>query len=294
MEIVDVVLARDELDLGAFRATYLSPVVTKTYFGEARFTHSGLSKPLYFRDCFEQKLKGDVDWESLEIPKFWNTDGLDNRWIIERGSREWLVSQVIERHPDAVVILSDLDEIPSLEQMRGLAENNRMGPRTIPMQMSYRRANWVVSQFPTWRKAKVFSAKKYQTGLRLKAFPPIFGTPGVHFSYLGMDARDIAKKYSEFAHAEYDNPELSSDFLVNLSDTYAISHLGHFFKYGAGLLSVLNERQLGPVQRAMLDFGMSSVFNFDRPSGNLLERARSSWRLTRHVRRERKMAKQDS
>ena len=117
--IVDAILFNDELELLKHRILWLRDYVDITLILEADFTFSGKPKLLYAKPKLadlEELTEGTVIPLQMTIGSF---DGNlpDNPWDIELASRDFLIKHVVTYCPEDRILLSDLDEIPSLEQM---------------------------------------------------------------------------------------------------------------------------------------------------------------------------------
>lgn len=251
MEIIDVVLGRDEIDLLKFRVGYLEGVASKTYVGESRSTHSYQSKPLYFQEIAGRAPEDHTRWESTEIPEPDEQMQALGPWAFEQHSRDWLVSEVIKRHPDALILLCDIDEVPSREQVLLGVDWLKPGKvGSFPMKFSYRRGNWVFRPSKNyWTKAKMFHASDYEPGLRLRKTAWIPGDPGVHFSFVGLPPQKIGEKLKSYAHNEYARDELSAPELMAFCDFHGIDHLGRAFAWGNGVFKWEAFEELSEVQR---------------------------------------------
>ena len=112
--IVDAVLANTEWDLVVFRATYLAPKIDKLYIGESLVTFSGIEKePFFARRAGELARLGFLV-EVIEIPIPQEVLDQRDRWSIETYARNHFLQVVAEKHPDDLILFSDVDEIPSL------------------------------------------------------------------------------------------------------------------------------------------------------------------------------------
>src|SRR6056300_1437683 len=116
--VVDAVLANDEWELVLVRLNYLSPVVDKFYIAESSTTFSGLEKELFFSQRAEEIRDLGYDFEvvNIEIPDVVLAG--PERWTAETYVRNNFLGTVCERHEDDLVLFSDVDEIPSIEQVR--------------------------------------------------------------------------------------------------------------------------------------------------------------------------------
>lgn len=266
-EVIDVCLVREEIKLARFRAAFMSGLVAATYFGEARFAHSGAPKPLHFSNSFEPSPNTAQPVHIVEIPmpKEWQEG--KSRWYLEQYSREWLVRHVAKANPESHLLICDVDEIPSrlqLEEICGMPRNS--AARSVPMKTSYLYGNWFTdSKRATWTKAKVVRAQDYVPGLRLKPLPKLRSEPGTHFSYLGFDHDAVSKKFQQFAHEEFDRAVLSSARFINFCKASGINHLGHAGPPNFGLLNRLREGDLDRLQLALFAWNPAFFeFSFSR------------------------------
>lgn len=255
-EIIDVVLGLQERRVLDFRLRYLATHVKKFYVGEARFTHQGGTKELFF-----SRWKADGRWKSenleiVEIPPPCSESALGS-WGLERHSREWLVGYVAKRHPRATLLVCDLDEIPSREQLdwiKDVADRTECG--SLPMKLAYRRANWVLGRSGhfLWNKAFFVIAPALRKQLREKILPLAPGEPGLHMSYVDFSAVEIAQKLRSFAHTEFAGHSDYQPGWLNLADSARIDHLGRYELPRQGLLLTERQDQLNDVQRFALEF----------------------------------------
>ena len=252
--IVDAVLANTEWDLVVLRASYLAPKVDKLYIGESLVTFSGREKDAFFARRASELTGLGFRVEVVEIPI--PPDVLDqrDRWSIETYARNYFLQTVAEKHPKDLILFSDVDEIPSLDQVERLGNG---APLTeifsVPTQVCLRRANWV-EYFPEqWggKWGNALSGELWVPRIRRGRYRFATGEAGAHFSYVGMDASAIRGKYQAFSHGELDRDDLASEEFLGFCDHFHISHLGRALERGAGLLSVAREDQLTDIQQAV-------------------------------------------
>jgi hypothetical protein len=252
--VVDAVLANDEWELVLFRFRYLSPVVNKFYIAESSKTFSGLEKPLFFTEKIAElhALGYDVEVFDLDIPD--SVLSSPDRWTVETYVRNTFLEKVCSRHPNDLVLFSDVDEIPSREQVVALREQgSRLQIMSIPTQVCLRKANWIEYQPEQWwgKWGNGLLGKHWVPRLRRLQHPHVEGEAGAHLSYVGMDASAVRGKYQAFSHGELDRDDLASDAFLSFTDSFHISHLGRALEPGAGLLTVAHEDELTEVQRAV-------------------------------------------
>lgn len=251
--VVDAFLANDEWDLVLFRLKYLSPVVGKFYIGESRITFAGNPKDMVFHSKTEDLKERGYDVEVVELNVPDDFVGLTERWAIETFVRNLLLETVGQKHPNDIVLFSDVDEIPSLDQVKMLLAVKNFGEIvSIPTQVCLRRANWVEFSADRWRGkwGNALPGSRRVPRIRRGRYPLAQGEPGAHLSYVGMAAGEIRRKYQAFSHAELDRDDLSSESFLAFADDFHISQLGRALEPGGGLLRVLNPSEFNDVQRA--------------------------------------------
>ena len=286
MLIVDAFLGNDEIDLARFRFGFLEKDVSLFYVGESKFTFSGKSKPLHFSNLVTDFPEFRDRIVPLEIVLPDNVLQSGNRWVLEEFSRDFLLKKVLEKHPEDVIIFSDLDEIPSLDQILELKNIQELQfAREIPMRTSVLFANWEKpSSDGAWGKAKAIKGRFEGSGLRYRNFTSLEASWGIHFSYLGMDATKVKKKYAEFSHEEYDEDQFSSQKLLDVAREFRINHTGRAHDPSFGLLHMKELGQLSHLQKAMYEQNPNwiDVSSLTKP---LLRRIVASWSLTKFVHR---------
>ena len=219
MKVFDCFTFFNELDLLEFRLKYLDKAVDHFVIAESNLTHSGQPKAFYFSEARERFRQ----WEKkiIYIPVQQNTEGLlfeDQKkynpgsasWKLENDQRNALLEAVSQMKNDDLVLLGDLDEIPSLraiEKAKGSAK-----PIAFSHLFHYYFLNCQNSGNSRWWKGCIAaSAQQFKTitpqGLRDKRDDyPSLPDAGWHFSFLG-GARKIREKLMAFAHTEYSRPE---------------------------------------------------------------------------------------
>ena len=113
--LIDVFLGFDELQLASFRINYLSKFVNRTIIFESNKTHSGMIKPLYFKNWY---LTLDSSYQKKISIMEINLDKFSESWDREIFSREFAMNFLRNNFQNEKFILSDIDEIPSISQVQ--------------------------------------------------------------------------------------------------------------------------------------------------------------------------------
>lgn len=250
--VVTCALINDELNLAAFRRQYYQDLVDHHYFFEANLTHSGTPKPLHLAESQLFASVPNVTVVRIPIPS--QVQKVDSRWAIEEYSRDWAMWFVARRHPDDLIVLSDIDEIPSIDQLafaNGLNPSKRI--LSLPLVVSHRRVNWKSSEY--WGAAKAFIGRNASPGIRFYPAKRGLGVAGAHLKYMGFRQPEIRRKHADFAHDEFDSVIGTSPEVVEICDAYRLAYPPRLGGTGRiGLLTVLENEGLGPVEKAYANF----------------------------------------
>ncbi|MBE7703281.1 MAG: hypothetical protein E7Z89_04435 [Cyanobacteria bacterium SIG28] len=205
------------------RLNYLDEIVDKFVIIEANKTFSGKPKGQNFDINKFKKFKDKIIYVFLEeLPE------TQNPWVIESYQRNY-IQEVLKREnakDDDIVIVSDVDEIPSVRAIRCY--------KTCPMGINF----FILKQYeyylnllnisqPEWIKVKIFQYKDFYkpiklrhidfydmcmpyeynktntaTRIRITNFTLGICMGGWHFSWLG-GAESIKNKLESFSHQEF-------------------------------------------------------------------------------------------
>jgi hypothetical protein len=253
--IVDAVVANDEIDLAKFRISYLSSHVQKFYIAESEQTFQGRSKPLNFTPHAKELQALGADVEIIQIPRSDDDEKFVDAWERGRYQRYWFLEEVAKRHEDAVIIFTDIDEVPSHEQLEWA--DTHLGPDDIaalPMTFVFRFANWLLEPVKQiYQPGVVLRGTAFQPNIRDAGFPPVKGAKGAHLSYVGFTAEQVKEKFSSFEHTELDVAHLYDNQVLDFANAWGIDHIGRPGQPGFGLLKGASDAELNPVLRAAID-----------------------------------------
>ena len=237
----------DEDLLLDLRLNSLNKFVKKFVITEATYTHNGTKKKLNFDICKFQKFKDKiiylvVDKQPENILNIFNEDTKEQKGekLILNGmardyfQRENLSRGINEALDDDLILISDLDEIPNLNDLKLSKINNKI--IIFEQKMFYyklnlfyqdyiwfgtkavKKKNFISPQwlrnikgknYPLWRLDTMFSKKKYSNLYFLK-------NGGWHFTCL-KTAEELEKKLLNFAHHyEYEESGLNINNLKKL------------------------------------------------------------------------------
>lgn len=223
--IYDCFPFNNEFDVLQIRLAELYDVVDRFIITEATKTHSGKPKPLYFKDNlhrFEKYLNKITHIMIDDYP------ALDN-WSIERHQRDCAMRGLGKCKDNDIVIVSDLDEIPSAEVVKQY--KTEYGIRGLEQKLYY--YNFHCQAVDLWKEAKIlpFGLLKQITpcGARYTQCESI-PNGGWHFSYLGSIS-DIVKKIEDTPHQEYNKPNFNNKEWIEQAIKNNLDLFGRNLKY---------------------------------------------------------------
>ena len=242
MKIFDCFMYFDEDVLLDLRLNYLNSYVDKFVIVESNYAHSGKKRNLNFDIDNFKKFKNKItylvfDQEPSGIANFDNKDHMDitnSKYFLnaakrENSQRNYILEGLKDAEPNDMILISDLDEIPNLEQNNLNEINNRL--IFFKQKLFYYKFNLMLESFewfgtkacrkklllspqwlrnikdknyPFWRLDTIFSRTKYQDIYFVE-------NGGWHFSYL-KTAKNIEKKLTSYLHhREYDLKPIGED-----------------------------------------------------------------------------------
>ena len=211
MKIIDCFIYNNEDLILELRLNFLNKYVDKFILVEAKFDHSGKLKNKFNFDISKfEKFRNKIEY--LKIENFPNKF-ID--WERENYQRNYISNALNSLDKDDQVIISDVDEIPNLQNLSGIL-NKGEKYTAFKQKMFYYKFNllnltespWYGSKMckmrylrsPQWlRDQKV---KKYSILKFYKIKWNIIQNGGWHFSYI-MNPNEISEKIKSFSHAEY-------------------------------------------------------------------------------------------
>lgn len=223
VKIFDCFTFFNELDLLEFRLKLLDKYVDHFVIAESNLTHSGQSKPYHFQEA-KDRFKA-WDHKIIYIPVLQNAEGLlfeeqknynpeSAAWKLENGQRNALLQATAYMEDNDMVLLSDLDEIPSSALLKKVIHSVK--PIAFSLLFHYYFLNCQNAGDSRWWKGCIAAtAKQFKEitpqGLRDKRdVYPSLADAGWHFSFLG-GAEKIRQKLLAFAHTEYNKDEYISE-----------------------------------------------------------------------------------
>ena len=243
MKLYDCFMFSDETMLLKIRLNILHKFVDKFIISEARYLHNGKEKKLNFNIKNFSEFKDKIEYIVVEEPpkllKIYREDTkknieekkILNSMRLENHQRQMLVKGLKDLNSEDIILISDIDEIPNLENNDINKINNEI--IIFKQKMFYykfnlyyenfewfgskaiRKKNFVSPQwlrniksknYPIWRVDVFFSKTKYHN---IK----FIDDGGWHFTCI-KSPEEVHKKLLTFAHhQDYENSEITLDTL---------------------------------------------------------------------------------
>tara|TARA_B110000008_G_scaffold177966_1_gene177389 strand:- start:589 stop:1374 length:786 start_codon:yes stop_codon:yes gene_type:complete len=215
MKIFDCFLYSNEDLILDVRLNTLSDYVSRFVIVEANKDHQGKEKKLNFNINNFQKFKNKITYLVVDdFPK-----NLTN-WQRENYQRNFISNGLHDVQEDDYIIISDVDEIPNLENIDNIKKNRYS---VFEQKMHYYKfnllnitnPNWYGSRIckkkylksPQWLRDQKIKKKYFFNFMRINW--NIVKNGGWHFSFL-LSPDDIKYKIESFAHSEFNNSKFNN------------------------------------------------------------------------------------
>lgn len=194
----------NELELLDVRLHELSDVVDYFVLVESDITHQHAPKPLYFEENkhqFEEFLPRIKHIVVKNAPR-------TSSWATENFQRMQIIQGLSECADDDIIIISDLDEIPSADAV--IRYTSIPDPPLMSLQQSLHYYYFNCWAGGVWTVAKILPYKSIKESsiqfIRVAGADSSLTDAGWHFTYMGDEDR-IINKLRSFAHTNFNVPE---------------------------------------------------------------------------------------
>ena len=224
-KIFDCFMFNNEEKLLEIRLNVLNKFVDHFVIIESEETHSGNKKKITFEIDKYPKFKEKIIYKKINsFPVSLNS------WQKENYQRNYIVNCLNQANGDDIVMISDLDEIPNLENVNLNNYNEKIivfNQRLFFYKMNFgaNAANWHGTRAcqkkflksPQWlrnlkthKKYKLYRLDKLLFSKNYERSFKIINNGGWHFTWLG-NLDFIKNKLRSFAHTELNNPIIIND-----------------------------------------------------------------------------------
>jgi len=224
--LIDTFIFFNEKELAELRIKYLNSVVDFFVVVEANITHQGKEKSWNFNDLLEGNLKEFshkiqyhkiiIDLKEIKNKESWIIQGVqgDDAWRVENYQRNFIKEACSKFSDETIMILSDVDEIPSKGKLDFVlnCDFEKISPIAFEQHLFHldcnylRQESWRGSIITTMKMCKKYSPQELRNARNSISH---LSNAGWSFSsFGGLEA--IKKKFSAFAHKEYNSEEFTN------------------------------------------------------------------------------------
>ncbi len=210
-ELWDCFMFNDEIDMLRFRLEELDPVVDRFVIVESDLTHLGVRKPLFLQENLHlfSEFTHKMDIVNAQL-----SEDAPSAWQRDNEQRAFMRKHIESGHPDDLLVIGDVDEIPRPELLQHLV-TNLQAPVRLGIQNNMYFANWAMKT--EWLFGPI-ACRRSQTDApmleellyqiapdpnRLKASEPTISGAGHHFYNIGGVDRLRFKLNSFTPHQEF-------------------------------------------------------------------------------------------
>ena len=238
--LIDAFTYFNEKELVELRLKYLDSIVDYFVVIESNITFTGKKKKWNFPDILKNNLKEfsnkiqyhqlNIELDKIKNEESWIIDNIkgDDFWRIENFQRNYIKTVCKKFSDNDILIISDLDEIPSTKKLNFILNSDfkKIAPIALEQHLFHidcnylRLESWRGSIVTTMKVCNEFSPQKFR---RLRNRISHFTDGGWSFSSFGGYER-IKEKIESYAHSEHNNDKFKNP-----------EHIAHCQRTGADL-----------------------------------------------------------
>jgi beta-1,4-mannosyl-glycoprotein beta-1,4-N-acetylglucosaminyltransferase len=236
--LIDAFTYFNEKELVELRLKYLNPIVDYFVVIESNITFTGKKKKWNFPEILKNNLKEfsnkiqyhqlNIDINKIQNEESWIIDNIkgDDFWRIENFQRNYIKTACKNFSNDDILIISDLDEIPSKKKLNFILSSDfkKIEPVALEQHLFHLDCNFL--RLESWRGSIVTTIKACnenspQKFRRLRNRIAHFTDSGWSFSSFGGYER-VKEKIESYAHSEHNNDKFKDpNHIVNCQKTGA-------------------------------------------------------------------------
>ena len=236
--LIDAFIFFNEKELIELRLKYLNSIVDYFVVIEANITHQGKKKEWNFPNIlktdlteFSNKIQYHqlhIDIEKIKEEESWIIDDIkgDDAWRIENFQRNYIKTACNKFSNEDILIISDVDEIPSKQKLRFIksCDFKKIAPIALEQNLFHIDCNflslesWRGSIVTTMQICNAFSPHQFR---RARNRISHFTDSGWSFSSFG-GPKKVKEKLESIAHREFNNDKYkNADHIMNCQKTGA-------------------------------------------------------------------------
>lgn len=286
MAIYDCFMFNDENEILELRLRYLKDFVDFFVIAESEFNFSGQLKPINSTSIIEKlqipeekiiRVRYKFTPKDLELLSL-----ARGKYELEKIARNSLLQVIRNLEDEDYVIVSDVDEIPTREQLSGALQSSEVTSILTPLH--YGKMNWLSPDGHDWNTVKAGHAKFFKNEdlniFKYRRFKIIRHAPGGHYSDQFRTIEEVLVKAKNSSHSEFNQEKEFQRSVFEYAQLYRVNHFGRFFRRGMGLIKNIKPGSLNDIELLALEY---DIFEFDYSKSNLpiLKRFIASYRVTK-------------
>ena len=202
----------DELEILDLRLSYLKEIADIIVIAQNDFTHRGdqWHPILDFEHKLIKKYMNEYEFRFTKPSQYQKTM---SPWEREKNQRNSINLALYDLNNDDVIIISDVDEIPSIESIIEMSKLKNLHKCSVKMKNAFTFANTVSGGY--WTHAKIIRGKSFVSAQfhREEALLPNLKSCGLHLSVMGKD-----RWYRKFEISPHQ--EMGRNLTPNLVDAF--------------------------------------------------------------------------
>lgn len=217
--LIDAFTFFNEYDMLEARLEYLDKVVDYFIIVECDHTHAGNPKELNFPKEIGRYRKYlhkimylplSIDPTKYDFTKPKGTDYSAGQWVLEKQQRNYMIKGLKFFHPDSFVLISDVDEVPTIQSIESAKSNFKEGMIAVGSSQEMFWYNFKQRETKMWSgtvMTKVQNAmEKTPEFFREHRWSLPKALTGYHMTYF-MEVDKMKYKIENFAHQELNQTE---------------------------------------------------------------------------------------
>ncbi len=286
MAIYDCFMFNDEIEILELRLRYLMNSVDFFVIAESEFNFSGQLKPIYSTSIIEKlqipeekiiRVKYKFTPQELELLSLSR-----GKYELEKIARNSLLQVIRNLEEEDHVMVSDVDEIPTREQLSDALKSTEVTSLLTPLH--YGKMNWLSPDGHDWNTVKVGYAKFFKNVdlniFKYERFKIIRRSPGGHYSDQFRTLEEVLIKAKNSSHSEFNQEKDFQRSIFEYAQAYRVNHFGRFFRRGMGLIKNIKPGSLNDIQLLALENGIFE-FDYSKSDQPILKRLIASYRVSK-------------
>ena len=228
--LIDAFTYFNEKELVELRLKYLDPIVDHFVVIESSITFTGKEKKWNFPSVLKNNLKEfshkiqyhqlNIKLDEIKTEESWIIDNIkgDDFWRIENYQRNYIKTVCKKFSDDDILIISDLDEIPSIKKLKFILNSDftKIAPVALEQHLFHLDCNYL--RLESWRGSivttmKICNENSPQMFRRLRNRISHFTDGGWSFSSFGGYER-VKEKIESYAHSEHNNDKFKNQIHI--------------------------------------------------------------------------------